>query len=184
MQPLIAPRARAALTGVALLAAGLGLCWLLWPEAPAAEPAAAPVATPRALREPIPASVSPPLERAADGVPIMPAGPAEASSEEPRHPHPHTPIHDRIYRENTLFGQLNGAMDVKDVAGMRRLLAEYRDEYPEDAHYLQEGYAVIADCLERPGDEAARAAGERYWKERRASQLRRYVRRHCLEAMP
>jgi hypothetical protein len=184
VKPFIAPRARAALMGVAVLAALLGLCGLLWPESPAAEPSAALAAPARALREPFAASVSPALERAADDIPIMPAGAAEAPTEEPRHPHPHTPIHDRIYRENTLYGQLNGAMDVKDVQGMRRLLAEYRDEYPEDAHFLQEGYTVIADCLERPGDEAARTAGERYWHERRASILRRYVRRHCLEAPP
>jgi hypothetical protein len=135
-----------------------------------------------ALSEQVGASVKPAVERAADGIPIMPAGPSAGSAQEPKHPHPHTPLHERIYRENTLFGQLNGAMDVKDVAGMRRLLAEYRNEYPEDAHFLQEGYALIADCLERPGDEAARRAAERYWKERRASQLRRYVRRHCLES--
>lgn len=183
MKPLVAPRARAALTGVALLASLLGLSWLLWPEQAPLELAGAVVPV-QPLSEPIAASVKPARELAADGVPIMPAGPSQEGSEEPRHPHPHTPIHDRIYRENTLYGQLNGAMDVKDAAGMRRLLAQYRDEYPEDEHFLQEGYALIADCLERPGDAATRAAGERYWKERRASILRRYVRRHCLQPAP
>lgn len=178
--PELAARSRAALTGVALLVALLGACWLLWPESAAPEPPATAAEPSRALDEPIVASVQPALERAADGVPIMPAEPSQASADEPRHPHPHTPIHDRIYRENTLFGQLNGAMDVKDVPGLRRLLEQYREEYPEDAHFLQEGYAIIADCLERPADEAARAAGERYWNTRRASILRRYVRRHCL----
>ena len=53
-------------------------------------------------------------------------------------------------------------MDVKDVAGLRTLLEQYREEYPEDAHVLADGYQLIADCLEHPGAEI-RAAAQRYF---------------------
>jgi len=72
-------------------------------------------------------------------------------------------------------------MDVADIAGLRRLLHEYREEYPEDAHVLQDGYALIADCLERL-DPQTRATAQRYYDEELDSGLRRYIRRHCLEA--
>jgi hypothetical protein len=121
-------------------------------------------------------------ELAHDGVPIKPAGSVPSREEDgPMHPHPITPQHERIFRENNLVGDLNGAMDVKDVAGMRRLLRQYREEYPEDSHLLQDGYAIIAECLERPGP-ALRARAQRYYDDVLASTLRRYVRRHCLEA--
>jgi hypothetical protein len=96
-------------------------------------------------------------------------------------PHPITPEHLRLFRENNLIGALNGAMDVQDVAGLRRQLQQYREEYPEDAHVLQDGYELIAKCLERPGPET-RAMAQRYYDEELASGLRRYIRRHCLEA--
>ena len=96
-------------------------------------------------------------------------------------PHPITPQHERIFHENNLIGDLNGAMDVKDVAGLRQLLKQYREEYPEDSHVLQEGYELIANCLERPGPET-RAVAQRYYDEQLDSGLRRHIRRHCLEA--
>ena len=96
-------------------------------------------------------------------------------------PHPITPQHARIFRENNLIGELNGAMDALDAAGLRRVLAQYRDEYPEDSHVLQDGYALIASCLEQLTPEA-RAAAQRYYDEELDSGLRRYIRRHCLEA--
>lgn len=95
------------------------------------------------------------------------------------HPHPHSPEHERIFRENNVIGQLNGAMDIGDFIGMRRLNAEYRKDYPEDDHLLQEGYDIIADCLEELTDER-KARARRFWQTERGSQLRRYVRRHCL----
>ena len=81
-----------------------------------------------------------------------------------------------------LIGNLNGAMDVKDAAGLRELLKQYRDEYPEDAHVLADGYELIANCLERPGPETRNVA-QRYYDEQLDSGLRRYIRRHCLEAI-
>jgi hypothetical protein len=70
-------------------------------------------------------------------------------------------------------------MDVGDFIGIRRLNAEYRKDYPEDGHLLQEGYDIIADCMEeRTAERQARA--KRFWQTERASQVRRYVRRYCL----
>jgi hypothetical protein len=153
--------------------------WAFLPEAPAPLPARAP-------KEPVaelaPATNEPPTTAPAAFVPKgRPATlqPEPAAPEEPRHPHPITPAHERIFRENDFIGSLNGAMDVKDAPGMRRLLARYRAEYPEDALAVQAGYALIADCLERPGAESA-AAARRYYETETASTLRRYVRRHCL----
>jgi len=114
-----------------------------------------------------------------DGVPVRPAGSPEINAEGML-PHPITPQHERIFHENNLIGDLNGAMDVKDVAGLRWLLKQYRDEFPEDAHLLQEGYELIANCLERPGAES-RANAQRYYDEELGSGLRRYIRRYCLE---
>jgi hypothetical protein len=127
---------------------------------------------------PLPATT--PADFTPDGVPIRPAGSAVA---DPRGmvPHPLTPQHQRIFRENNLIGNLNGALDVKDAAGLRRLLLQYRDEYPEDAHVLQDGYELIASCLENPTP-ATRAVAQRYYDEQLDSGVRRYIRRYCLEA--
>ena len=114
-----------------------------------------------------------------DGVPIRPAGSADIDARG-MVPHPITPTHERIFHENNLIGDLNGAMDVKDAAGLRRLLQQYRDEYPEDAHVLQDGYELIANCLEQPGPET-RSLAQRYYDDQLDSGLRRYVRRYCLE---
>jgi hypothetical protein len=95
------------------------------------------------------------------------------------HPHPITPGHERIFRENALIWALNGAMDGKDAAGMRKLLDQYKAEYPDDPNQLREGYDVIALCIEQPGPASA-AAGQCYYDRERGSILRRFVGRHCL----
>lgn len=163
-----------------LLAAGVLGCWLLRPAALAP---AAPAATARAPELTSPPTPQPDASTAPasfyDGVPIRRAGSAEVNAQG-MVPHPITPQHERIFHENNLIGDLNGAMDVKDAAGLRTLLKQYRDEYPEDAHVLQDGYELIADCLEYPGS-ATRAVAQRYYDEQRDSGLRRYVRRYCLE---
>jgi len=136
-----------------------------------------------AARAPVPTSAErapATITVAGDGLPLMPHDPRDPVAPGPVHPHPITSAHSRIYRENNLLGLLNGAMDVKDAAGMRRLLERYREDYPEDANELQEGYALIADCLEHP-DEATIGRARRYHAEETASSLRRYVRRHCFE---
>jgi hypothetical protein len=177
--------------------AGLGAWWLLGRGKPAPVEAQrsgeAPVAA--APPEPRPAPSAPPPATARAAPDASPAAPAEPEllinppgNDDPRpdgvlHPHPITPRHIRIQHENALIGQLNGAMDVNDGPGLRRLLDQYRDEYPDDENQLQEGYGIIADCLEHPG-EASRAAGQRYYDRERGSILRLFVQRHCLENQP
>ncbi len=118
-------------------------------------------------------------ELASDGVPIMGPGTSDSTADGPRHPHPITPAHRRLFRENALLAELNGAVDGSDAAGLRRLAERYRAEFPEDAQQLQAGYFLIADCLDGAGVDT-RARAERYFAEERASLLRRYVQRHCL----
>lgn len=130
-----------------------------------------------AAPEPHPAPV---VEVAADGLPIMPRDTSAPTPPGPVHPHPVTEAHLRIYRENNLLGALNGAMDEKDASGLWRLLAQYRAEYPDDPHELQQGYEIVADCIEHPGA-ASTARARRYYETETASTLRRYVRRHCFE---
>lgn len=165
-----------------MLALGALGWWLLRPAAAPPEPAAP---------EPVSAAAPPPVVGQAkaevapinftpDGVPIRPAGSAEVNAEGMR-PHPITPTHERIFHENNLIGSLNAAMDQKQGPELRRLLAQYRDEYPEDAHVLQDGYELIANCLEHPSAENT-AIAQRYYDEQLDSGLRRYIRRHCLEA--
>jgi hypothetical protein len=103
--------------------------------------------------------------------------------DETRHPHPITPEHQRIFEENNRVGALNGAMDQGDFAALRRMNAAYRRDYPEDDQVLQEGYDLIADCLEQRSPAVIEAA-RRFWQTHRASTLRRHVRRHCLEDRP
>ena len=112
-----------------------------------------------------------------DGVPIAPPHGDVAGA---AHPHPITPQHERIYAENRFVGGIEGAMEVKDTAGMRRLLEQYRREFPEDDQQLQDGYAVIADCIDRPGA-GPRAAAERWLDSHNGSTAKRYVLRYCIE---
>lgn len=123
---------------------------------------------------------APVLALAADGIPIKPRGAHAAVSDQPMHPHPITAAHERIYRENNLVGALNLAVDLEDAPRIREVVAQYRAEYPEDAHRLQDGYAIIADCLDRPALET-RSRAQQFWQTEIRSQTRRYVRRYCLE---
>jgi hypothetical protein len=95
------------------------------------------------------------------------------------HPHPLTRERIRIQHENELIGAMNDAMDLEDGARLREILTTYRERYPEDPSQLQEGYALIADCLEHPGSDS-KAAGQRYFDEQRGSILRLFAARHCL----
>jgi hypothetical protein len=153
-------------------------------SAPGDEPAT-PAAEARRL-PPVPRTPDPPAPKpyneetetvTSDGVPIAPPRGEVLGA---AHPHPITPQHERIYGENRLVGAIEGAMEVKDAAGMRRLLAQYRREYPEDDQELQDGYGVIADCIEHPGA-GPRAAAERWLDSHNGSTAKRYVLRYCLE---
>jgi hypothetical protein len=170
---------------------GALVVWLVWPrqkpdadvsvenEATAPGAAGAPSAPPP--RVPARAQPEAPAYKeetvTSDGIPIAPPS-GEVTG--PAHPHPITPQHQRIYGENRLVGAIEGAMEVKDVAGMRRLLEQYRREYPEDDQELQDGYAAIADCMEHPGA-ASRATAERWLDSHNGSTAKRYVVKHCLE---
>ena len=137
-----------------------------------------------AADEPEPSEVSaapPPVAERPATLPVAEEKPAAVPSAEELPPsHPLTPEHERIYRENYLIGQLQGAIEVEDAAGIRRLLKQYRDEYPEDEQLLQAGYERVADCLEHPG-EASRAEAQRWFDANGASTARRAVWRICLQ---
>jgi hypothetical protein len=151
---------------------------------PADEPVVDTSAQPaQAPTPPRPRPVAPPAEKPAAPVEAPPSpGPPPAepdAGEELRPSHPLTSRHARIQHENNLLGALEGALDVRDGAGLRRLLQQYRNEFPEDPNQLQEGYRIIADCLEYPGAETT-TAGQKYYDRERGSTLRRFVARYCL----
>jgi len=146
---------------------------------PAASPPPAPIPPPvTSSRVPSPAR-SAAHETANEAVPFREPDPDDPDAEF-RRPHPITPAHERIFKENNMLGALNAAMDLGNVAELRRLNREYREQYPEDSHVMQEGYDIIADCLERR-TAANRVAAERFYNTQIASMLRRYVRIHCLQ---
>jgi hypothetical protein len=164
----------------ALLFAAAFLWWLFREPEPRRTTAPVDLVAPTANVLPAPAAEPPPpQETTNDGIAVMARGSADNSQAAPRHPHPITPAHERNFRQLNMVAVLNGAMDVGDVEELRRANRVYREEYPE-ATLLQEGYDLIADCLEQRS-QATRAAAERYWGTAIASNLRRYVRRHCLE---
>ena len=176
--------------GLALLL-GFALWWSFRetrvpePAAPvrAIEPAASPPPAPApavVTGSPVPTFAHSGADDAAnDGIPIREPDPDDPDAEF-RRPHPITPAHERIFKENNMLGALNAAMDLGNVAELRRLNREYREQYPEDSHVMQEGYDLIADCLERR-TAANRIAAERFYDTQIASMLRRYVRIHCLQ---
>jgi hypothetical protein len=138
-----------------------------------------PAPTPPAAAAPPPRAEAPTAPPATGEAPAAPPASEDAGTEELRPSHPLTPRHVRIQRENNLIGALEGAMDVRDGAGVRHLLQQYRSEFPDDPSQSQEGYGIIAECLEHPGPEST-AAGQRYYDRERGSTLRRFVARYCL----
>lgn len=144
------------------------------PQAPMQIPLAVPaaVATHSAIRALALVDV------ATDGLPYMPAAPDARAPTGPVHPHRITTEHARVFRENATIQSLNDAMDSKDAHALRRFLTRYRLEYPEDGQQLQQGYELIANCLEERS--GYQAAAQRYFDVETASSLRRFVLRHCL----
>ena len=163
-----------------LLVAAASLWWLFREPEPlhAAATIVQMVTPPETKAAPAPPPAAHPVT-ANDGIAMMAAGSGDHSTDAPKHPHPITPTHERNFRQISLVAVMNGAMDVGDVEELRRVNRNYRDEYPENT-LLQDGYDLIADCLERRTVNT-QAAAERYWETAIASNLRRYVRRHCLE---
>jgi hypothetical protein len=128
-----------------------------------------------------PTEIAPATKNELDGddIALMAPGASDNSNSAPRRPHPITAAHQRNFEQINLVAELNGAMDLGDVDELRRANRKYREEYPE-ASLLQDGYDLIADCMENRSA-AARAAATSYWDTQLASNLRRYVRRYCLE---
>ena len=77
----------------------------------------------------------------------MGSGNGDSSIGGPRHPHPITSAHERIYKGNAIAGSLVGAMEAGDYRAMRRMNEAYKAEYPESS-MLQSGYDIIADWEE------------------------------------
>jgi len=171
--------------GLALLL-GFALWWS-FRETRVPEPAA-----PVPALEPAPSPSPPPAPPAVTSLPVPSPARSVAhvtANEDPdlddpdaefRRPHSITPAHERIFKENNMIGAMNAAMDLGNVEELRRLNREYRQQYPEDSHLMQEGYDIIADCMERR-TAANRIAAERFYDTQIASMLRRYVRIHCLQ---
>lgn len=169
--------------------------WLFWArESPSPAPEQAGESTPAPL--PPPAQPPRPLPQrppepppapdehvAEDGVGFMPMHEGDPRPPGPLHPHPITPAHRRIFAENRIAFALDDATDAKDIAEMRRLLEQYRREFPEDQWMLQGGYAVILECLEHPGP-ASRAAAERWLDQNNGSTVKRSVLRDCIQSQP
>ncbi len=97
----------------------------------------------------------------------------------PRHAHPITVEHARLYRDVDLLEEVKDALARRDFVTARAILAQHRVEFPNGYPERVEGYEIIADCLENPGPETT-ARAERYHAEKRASIVRRQVRKACL----
>ena len=96
------------------------------------------------------------------------------------HPHPITKEHETIQHQLQLVAALNDAFDRHVITSLRRLIERYREADPQDENALRAGYERLADCLQYPG-QASRASAQAYYDTERASTLRRYIRRACLE---
>ena len=184
MSPDTKPHSRTAsplLAGVLTLFLAAVALWWMFRESGAAPGDARNAAVVRSSPEPERAARAEPkpAELAADPIRVMAAGSADNSETEPRHPHPITPAHERNFKQLNRIAQLNSLMDLGDVDELRQTNRKYREEYPEATLY-QEGYDLIADCLEGRTS-VTRAAAERYWNAQVASNLRRYIRRYCLD---
>jgi hypothetical protein len=143
---------------------------------PRAEPEETPTSRPTTVLVAAPPSVDSPPK---DDLAIV-GSHADDPHEPHMHPHPLTKEHERIHHENAMIQTLNDAMANRDTKRMRELLVEYKKLDPTDVHSGQRGYAVIADCIDSPGDVSLEAA-RRFYATERHSPLRRFVRRICFE---
>jgi hypothetical protein len=173
----MSPKALAKVALASLAALALALTALYWQPREATRPQSPLLQSPARDLEPPPLRNERPRYHASVGAAAT-APPAHR--ERPRAAHPLTPEHARLRRENALIGALNDALDLADPIRLRALVKQYRAAEPDDVHRLQAGYELLADCLEYPGA-ASRAAAEQYYRAERASTLRRFVRRICLE---
>lgn len=112
--------------------------------------------------------------------PVVPSQSSD-SPERLRPSHPFTSEHRRIEHELDLIRRLNDAFDRRDPARMRLLLETYLDAHGEDPHAMQEGYEILADCIDssRSHGVTERDRARDYYEREPASTLRRLVRRTC-----
>ena len=103
------------------------------------------------------------------------------SAAEKSEAHPITAARTALAEENSLFLEVEGVLKARDAVRARRLLREHAERFPEAEGGAEdrEGFAAIADCIERPGAES-HARAERFIEQFRASPLRRKVRHACL----
>jgi hypothetical protein len=136
----------------------------------------------------------PELARATQSVraaprPVAPSDVSAAAASGDEHPHPFTPEREALQQELRLVGALQDALDLEDVPALRGLVDRYRAHVPADENKLAEGYARLADCLDVDHDQrdderaSVLAAALAYYQNERASTLRRYIRRICLERL-
>ncbi|HKU41256.1 MAG TPA: hypothetical protein VJR89_24000 [Polyangiales bacterium] len=171
-------KARARIWLLLLALAGVSTWLALAP--PRREPESAELAVVFA-ESPRPRAVSPVAAGApALAKPQLTAARKAESAEVDSHPHPLTPEREHLQQELRLVAALNDAMDLGEATRMRELIERYRAHDPRDQQGLQAGYSVIAACLSSR-DAETRARAQAYYDRERASVLRRYVRRHCLE---
>ena len=136
-------------------------------EAPADEPE----------RQAAPAPTPPPAPTASATHTVAAAAP---SAEEFPPSHPINDERLRQQRQNQFIQMMNDAMDLENGPRLRELAKRFAEEKFSDPDKHGEGYLLVADCLEHPGP-ASRAAAQAFWDRERGSNLRRYIKRHCLE---
>ncbi len=98
------------------------------------------------------------------------------------HPHPITDDHRRLFRDADLLHGAQDALAAGDALRARTLLAQHAQEYPQ-ADADREGLFIVADCVAQPSPEIRQRA-QRFYDERRASSVRKRLRRACLEGRP
>ena len=174
-------RRRALYTAAAVLVlAGGGI--LAFASALLGDPVEAPSV--RGAREEVAVSVAAPAPAPAagpasvEGVVTTVAAKSELAAV---HPHPITPAHERLRRQRNLVSRLDDAIDARDPDELRRALAHYQQEFPEEQRLL-DGYGIIAACLENAP--SARVEAQAFYDANRGSTLRRWVRRTCLDPSP
>ena len=126
------------------------------------------------------AAPTPPPPRAPTAPVTEPAAAPAASAEELPPSHPINDERLRQQRQNQFVQMMNDAMDLENGPRLRELAMRFAEENFSDPDKHGEGYLLVADCLEHPGP-SSRAAAQAFWERERGSNLRRYIKRHCLE---
>jgi hypothetical protein len=177
------PLTRLLIAGALVALAVAGVLWLKAPgkQSARATPAAESAASDERENTPV-ATQKPPAVETTEA--HADEGPTQRSSYDPSiHPHPITPEGDRLHREVALLDDAWLAVKGKDFAKARELVATHQREYPASNAHMDEGLLVLADCMERPGPDT-RAKAQQYYDSRTFSQMRKRIRRLCLEVVP